>query len=347
MLIKFRILLICIFLFSQFVYSQTNNTTFHPFSNSYGFTLEVGGSLPKTDYKIDELSITGRILIEYFFSSKSIHAFGLRILGGAGILKGEVFSNEYVYPPVSDNFNTDFYFGGGGFIYAIDIGTGVPYFAATASYLSFNPLNENGYKLPNNQFAVYNNEAIIYSLEAGIRFPFSENWSLNLGINFNFSDTDYLDDIKAGKNKDAFISCFTGVSFYLGKEADQDNDGVEDDKDLCPDTPANNEVNEFGCSLSDLTSQETVYDTLNDHFLLDGIFSDGNLYCFQVDIFQDNNQAKELQSEIISLGYKAEIYKTNYGSRMWYSVRIGYFKSFDDAKYFRDNFFKKTNLKLN
>ena len=133
----------------------------------------------------------------------------------------------------------------------------------------------------------------------------------------------------------------------MGKEADQDNDGVEDDKDLCPDTPSGSEVNEFGCSLGDLTSQETVYDTLNDNFLLDGIFSDGTLYCFQVEIFQEKNRAIQLQKEIVDLGYKAEIFNTNYGSRVWYSVRIGYFKSFDDAKYFRDNFFKKTNLKLN
>ena len=164
---------------------------------------------------------------------------------------------------------------------------------------------------------------------------------------FQHRITDYLDDIIAGYNKDAFFSFFTGISFYFGKESDSDNDGVADDFDLCPDTPEGSEVNEFGCSLSDLMSQEIVYDTLKDHFISEGIFSDGNLYCFQIEVFKDINNAEELQHKIISLGYKVDIFILKFGGRDWYSVRIGYFNSFDDAKNYRDKFFKTTNFKLN
>jgi hypothetical protein len=341
-------LLICFLSFSLTVFSQNlNNNKFHPFSNSFGFTLEVGGTIPRTDYKIDELSITSRLLIEYFLSSKSAHAFGIRILGGAGILRAQVFSNDFVYPPIPDNINTDFYFFGGGFNYALNIGSSVPYFSVSASYTSFNPLDENGYQLPNNRYSIYENGAMLYSIEAGIRFPFSERWSLNLGTNLNFSNTDYLDDIKAGNNNDAFISFFTGLSYYLGKEIDTDNDGVEDDFDLCPDTPEGVKVDEFGCNINELKSQALNYNTLKDHFISNGIFTDDSLYCFQVNVYTEMKKAKDLQNEIAKFGFIPDILEIKVGNLVWYSIRIGYFNSFEKAKVYRDDFFKRTNLKLN
>jgi hypothetical protein len=181
----------------------------------------------------------------------------------------------------------------------------------------------------------------------GVRFPFSERWSLNLGANINFSNSDYLDDTKAGNNNDAFISFFTGLSFYLGKEIDKDNDGVEDDFDLCPDTPEGVKVDEFGCNTSELKSQAANYDTLKDHFISDGIFTDDNLFCFQVDLYPEMNNAKDLQNEIAKFGFIPDILEIKVGNLVWYSVRIGYFNSFEKAKVYRDDFFKRTNLKLN
>lgn len=332
---------------SQYVIAQSaSQSIFHPLSNAFGITIEVGGTIPKTDYKIDELDITGRLLLEYFFTSHSINAFGLRILGGGGYLTGQVFSNDLIYPPVPDNFNTEFLFMGGGLVYALNLGKSVPYISVSASYISFNPLDESGYQLPNNQFSVYDKGAMLYSAEAGVRFPFSDKWSLNLGVNFNFSSTDYLDDIKAGNNNDAFIGFFTGVSYYLGNNFDKDNDGVDDNIDLCPNTPDGEEVDEFGCSTIHINAEVMVYDTLNDNFISDGIFTDGNSFCFQVDIYSEIEKAEELQKKIISLGYTADIFKIKVGNLLWYSVKIGYFDSFEKAKFYKDNFFKKTNLKL-
>ena len=51
--------------------------------------LKLGGTIPKTDYKIDELDIASRLLLEYFFPSKSFQAFGIRLIGGGGFIKGE------------------------------------------------------------------------------------------------------------------------------------------------------------------------------------------------------------------------------------------------------------------
>jgi len=328
---------------SNSVFSQS---TFHPFSNSFGFSIEVGGAIPKTDYKIDDLAITGRILIEYFFSSKSAHALGIRVLGGAGILRGEVFSNDIRFPPIPTNFNTDIYFLGGGFLYALNIGRSVPYFSAFVSYVHFNPLDLNGYKLPNNKYMIYKKGAVLYSLEAGIRFPFSEQWSLNLGTNLNFSSTDYLDDIKAGSNNDAFFAIYAGLSFYLGGDVDTDNDGIEDDSDLCPDTHEGILVDEHGCSYLVPNFSKAYYDSTKDKFISDGIFTDSKMFCIQVEVDDDRESAERLQKEIVDLGYNADLFSKNYGSHDWYSVRIGYFKSFENAKMFKENFIRTTNFKL-
>lgn len=343
---SFFISLICIFLTNHIIGQSLPYKKNNPLSNSFATTIEVGSTIPRTDYKIDELSIIGRLMVEYFFELNSNSALGIKILGSGGILKGQIFSNELIYPPASETFNTDFYSIGTGVTYALYFQIFTPYFSASTSLASFNPGDENGYKLPNNQFSIYNNSAMLYTLETGIRFPFSQNWSLNLGLNYNFSDTDYLDDIKAGYNNDGLISFFTGLSFYFGNEIDTDRDGIADDFDLCPDTPIGKEVNEFGCSDSDLRSQETSYDSLKDYFILDGIFSDGKLYCLQVDVFQQLAKAEELQNKILTVGYKADIFTTKFGGRIWYSVRIGYFNSFETIKFFRDNFFKTSKLKL-
>jgi len=295
-----------------------------------------------------ELDIHSRLLLEYYFPSRSVHAFGIRLIGGGGFLSGEVFSNEIVYPPAPDNFRTGFLFLGGGFVYAIRLGNGVPYASATIAYTTFDPGDGSGNQLPNNQFSNYNKNTITYSGETGVRFPFGDMWSLNVGVNINFSNTDYLDDIKAGNNNDAFIGFFTGVSFYLGKsiDKDNDNDGVDDDIDLCPDTPEGVEVDEFGCGVIETALEVVIYDSSKDNFISNGIFTDGTLFCFQANIFRDMNDAENLQKKIISLGYNSDIFSMNIGNSKWYSVRVGYFASYNEAQVHKENFFRQTKLKL-
>ncbi|HSW56211.1 MAG TPA: SPOR domain-containing protein [Ignavibacteriaceae bacterium] len=344
-----NILITCFFLFifNLIIIPQSlSSTSYHPLSNAFGITVELGGTIPKTDYKIDELDVISRLLLEYYFPSRSIHAFGIRLIGGGGFLSGEVFSNDIVYPPAPDNFRTGFLFLGGGFVYAIIFGNGVPYASATIAYTTFDPGDGSGNQLPNNQFSIYNKNTITYSGEAGVRFPFGDMWSLNVGVNINFSNTDYLDDIKAGNNNDAFIGFFTGVSLYLGKNLDKDNDGVDDDIDLCPDTPEGAEVDEFGCSVIETALEVVIYDSSKDNFISNGIFTDGTIFCFQADIFRDMNDAENLQKKIVSLGYNSDIFRIQIGSSDWYSVRVGYFASYNEAQVHKENFFRQTKLKL-
>ena len=50
-------------------------------------------------------------------------------------------------------------------------------------------------------------------------------------------------------DKDIFFTARAGISFYFGGISDSDNDGVKDEDDLCPDTPPNVKVDEFGCAV--------------------------------------------------------------------------------------------------
>ena len=326
---------------------STSNKKITPFASEFGLTLEVGGAIPSTDYQNAELDISGRLLLEYFFGLSKVSSIGIRLSGSAGKLNGSEFNNDFIYPPVPSKYNTGYLSTGVGLVFTHTIGSSIPYISFLVSGIFFNPLDENGYKLPNNQYSVYNKDALLYTFETGLRFPFSESWSFNLSLNYNISNTDYLDDIKANSNNDAFFGIYTGISFYINFQNDKDNDGVKDDIDLCPETPEGMEVNEFGCSSNELKTKETIYDGTRDNFIMDGIFSDGNLYCFQVDVFKDESKAIELQHKIMSLGYRVDVYLVEFGSRDWYSVRIGYFDSFEKVKAFKVEFFKRTNINLN
>jgi hypothetical protein len=342
-----NILITCFFLFifNLIIYPQSlSSTSYHPLSNAFGISLEAGGTIPRTDYLNDELDYSGRLMVEYFFPSRAFHAFGIRLIGGGGFLSGNLFSDYIYYPPVSNTFRTGFLFIGSGFVYALRLGEGVPYLATTINYTIFDPGDGSGNQLPNNQYSVYEKNTLTYSIEGGVRFPFSEVWSINLSTNLNFVNTDFFDDIKAGKNNDAFITFSAGISFYLGKNTDKDNDGIDDKYDLCPDTPAGANVDEFGCSEFDLNPENITYNILSDSFISNSIYSDGNLFCFEVDKFRGLEIAKELQVKIKDLGYQAEIFKISIGNIIWYSVRIGYFNTFEKSNLYRENFFKKTKL---
>jgi hypothetical protein len=409
------ITIICLSLPKIYTQEKTFNT-FHPFSNAVVFSAEFGGTYPFTDYSNPELDFFGRGLVEYFFPSKSIHAIGIRFLSGGGFISGdgEIDNKE-------TNYRTSIFFLGGGLTYAIKLGNGVPYISAAISYLRFDPRDKDGYYLPNNKQREYDQNAIMFTTELGIRFPFSEVWSLNLGLNLNFTNTDYLDDIEKGLNNDAFATAFVGVSLYVGAEKDSDEDGVEDNKDVCPATPMGLEVDEFGCPIdSDLdgvpdyvdkcnntpgnilidetgcpidsdkdgvpdyldkcpnTAQNVLvdeygcaegqnaigadtttnqnkkfqeqneililqgYDELNEKRLADRFYTDGKLYCFLLSSFRDKNYADNEAKNLILDGHNAfviEAYPYN-NYQLWYRVRIGYFNTLEDAKAYKEEYFK-------
>ena len=409
------ITIICLSFTKIYTQEKTVNT-FHPFSGAVVFSAELGGTYPFTDYSTHELDFFGRGLVEYYFPSKSIHAIGIRFLTGGGFIsgEGEVDNSE-------SNYKTSIFFMGGGLTYAIKLGNGVPYISAAISYLRFDPRDKEGYYLPNNKAREYEQDAIMFTSEIGIRFPFSEVMSLNLGLNLNFTNTDYLDDTEKGLNNDAFVTAFVGISLYVGAEKDTDGDGVEDNKDVCPATPMGLEVDDFGCPIdsdsdgvpdyldncndtprnilidetgcpidldkdgvpdyldkcpdtpqnvlvdengcaegqnaigADVTTNQSEkfqeqneilivqgYDELNERSLADRFYTDGKLYCFLLSSYRDKNLADNEAKNLILDGHNAfviEAYPYN-NYQVWYRVRIGYFNTLEDAKAYKEKYFK-------
>ena len=335
---------------------QTSINTFHPFSGAVVFSAEVGGTYPFTDLAIPELDIFGRGLVEYYFPSKFIHAIGIRVLGGGGYLssEGEVNNREF-------NHRTGFFFIGGGLTFALKIGNGVPYLSATMSYLLFDPRDGEGYLLPYNREKQFDQNALMQSIELGMRFPFAEVLSLNIGLNMNFTYIDNLDGVEKGLSYDVFASAFVGISLYVGAEKDSDGDGVEDSDDICPATPLGLEVDEFGCPAENPPMSPTtifedgnfISDTLlivedqendisNDKLPSIMFFTDGKLHCFQLSLFKDKNVAnKEVKNLSLDShnAFVIEAYPFN-NNLVWYRVIIGYFNSFEEVKTYKEKYFE-------
>ncbi|GCC49862.1 OmpA/MotB domain-containing protein [Chryseotalea sanaruensis] len=83
---------------------------------------------------------------------------------------------------------------------------------------------------------------------AGIFFRFNDRVGLEVANTVNSPMYDNWDGVDAGKD-DLYLQYSAGLIFKLQKPSDQDNDGVADKKDKCPDTPSNASVDSAGCPI--------------------------------------------------------------------------------------------------
>jgi OOP family OmpA-OmpF porin len=235
-------------LFTQSIFSQNiEDNHINPLSKRFVLNLEGGITYPQTDFRKDKISYLGQLSLDYFFPSSGIGVFGLRGYGYYGQLEG----TDGPLPTVP-SYYTEIAALGGGIHYTINASkVFYPYVFLGADYLFFNPLDSKGNKLPVNKTGVYSNITWSAVGEIGSRFFVSRSVSFNIAANYHYVPIDKLDDvdnsISGGKNKDMFFTARAGISFYFGGVMDSDNDGVSDDKDMCPDTPLGVAVDEFGC----------------------------------------------------------------------------------------------------
>ncbi len=170
----------------------------------------------------------GRLSIEYFFPAWTKSGFGIRAFGSAGFLTG---NDTNLDPP---EFRTNISSIGAGVIFNLSINDiAFPYFFAGIASLSFDPKGEGGVKLPNNEDGVYSTTEVNYLGELGVRFPVTENLSLNLSGGVQISPNDWLDDQAIGVGNDMFFTVMGGISYSFLTEFDSDGDGVVDSKDMC------------------------------------------------------------------------------------------------------------------
>ncbi|MBE0570575.1 MAG: OmpA family protein [Ignavibacteriaceae bacterium] len=236
-------ILLAALLLSSTNYSQTAKTQrYNPFSGTVVFSVEGGTTLASTDYSGLGVDYLGRLSIEYFFPAWTKSGFGIRAFYNAGFLNG---SDANLDP---QEFRTNISTIGAGVIIDFSINDiAFPYFFAGVASLSFNPKGEGGVKLPNNEAGTYATSEVNYLGELGIRFPVTENLSLNLNGGVQISPNDWLDDKAVGVGNDMFFTAMGGISYSFLTEFDTDGDGVVDSKDMCANTPAGIKVDEFGC----------------------------------------------------------------------------------------------------
>lgn len=229
----FRAILLTILLISGFVNAQfIKSHRDHAFSRTMVLTVEGGVIRGFTDYKDPILDLSGRLMLEYFFTTSSPSVFGLRVFGGAGYLKGKDYSRT------PDRFRTSLIYGGGGLVYSLSLGDAVfPYLFAGGTYLYFDPRTTGNEHLPNNYNGVYNKNTVLFNGEFGLRILLARDLSFNLSTGAFVGAEDYLDDILAGSENDMFFTAMAGVSFSFFGRKDSDGDGVYDSDDKCPDEP--------------------------------------------------------------------------------------------------------------
>ncbi len=62
------------------------------------------------------------------------------------------------------------------------------------------------------------------------------------------------------------------------------------------------------------------------------IYSDGNLYCYQVSAFKSEKVAQGEAKRLTKSGFKAYVYKYKSNKTTWYRVRVGDFYSLEEAE---------------
>ena len=217
-------------------------------SDRWVITTEGGVTYSYTDFKNSSSDYYVRLMGEYFFPTTNRLIFGLRLQTGIGKLKG----NGGGIPGYNyDEFQSQIILAGGGLNMALAVSEAfILYCFGGISALYFDPQDVNGNKLPNNAAdSVYSNSVLSLQGELGFRYFFSKSISFNVSGSLNFQQNDQLDDVIAGLHDDAFSTFTAGFSFYFGGFKDSDKDGIEDEYDMCPETPQGVFVDEYGCPI--------------------------------------------------------------------------------------------------
>jgi outer membrane protein OmpA-like peptidoglycan-associated protein/outer membrane protein W len=206
-------------------------------------TGEGGITIGQTDYAEIKPGYTGRGSFEYFFASN----LALKISGGIGTVAGR---STFLG---SGELRTLYYSVGAGLTIQFPISDVVyPYVSIGVVHMWVTPRDNNGVDLlpgPNGP----NFKILGFNGEAGLRFMVSDYVSFNVigGLMTPFKDdnSDNVDASTRGEHNDWIGSVTLGLSYYIGRDQDTDGDGVYDTKDMCPNTPFEVMVDEFGCPL--------------------------------------------------------------------------------------------------
>jgi outer membrane protein OmpA-like peptidoglycan-associated protein len=189
------------------------------FLGNWVFSLDGGTTYSMTDYKDGKLGLTIRGAGEYFFDTGSNSIFSLRLFVASDKITGEddrqtIGSIDSTRRFISPTFNTDIISAGLGITYTHSIKNSVfPFVGIGISGIWFYPKDQNGNPSPGSAGGLYKKSTQSFFVEGGFRFAVSYNVSLNLAAGMHIALSDYLDDVAAGKNNDAYLTGLLGISF--------------------------------------------------------------------------------------------------------------------------------------
>jgi OmpA-OmpF porin, OOP family len=242
------------------LYAQENNNS--KFSNKLSdhlkkgtllFSLEYDINKSFTDYTTSNTISSGlRIMGKYILPINNHFNYGFGLYGGFGTLTGADLALQNDPRGYPGQFSTSIFFVGLGLELSYKVTPNFyPYTFFSLTDLFFQPKNIYGEKLPNNALGVYSNHALEPGVEAGFRYFITSKLAINASLTYYFFPNDYLDDLQKGAANDKYSSVNLGLSYAPFAKStsfkDSDGDGVEDDKDMCPNTPKGVAVDEFGC----------------------------------------------------------------------------------------------------
>ena len=271
------VLFLLLFGFSCGLYAQENNDSLYvqekndslyvQKNNGSGFSgyfskgtlllsLEYDINKSFTDYTTSNTISSGwRIMGKYILPINNQFYYGWGLYGGFGSLTGADFAlqnDPRGFPP---QFSTSIFYIGLGLEFSYKVNpTFYPYVFFSMTDLFFQPEDVYGNKLPNNALGnVYKNHALEPGIEAGFRYFITRNIAINASLTYYLFPNDYLDDLEKGVSTDKYSSINLGITYapFVKSSSinDSDGDGVEDDKDMCPNTPKGVAVDEFGCPI--------------------------------------------------------------------------------------------------
>lgn len=213
--------------------SRTLQSRDHAFSGTLVLSAEGGATSGLTDYDESNLKIgyAAKGMLEYFFPTKSASVFGLRVFGLGGYFAGKKSSASRSAPK---EFRTDVLTVGGGLVYSLSISDAVfPYVFAGLSAMNYTPRVVNGASYPGYGRQVTG--VLCYNGEAGIRIMLARDLSLNLNGAIYMPQNDKLDGVKMGTKDDVLLTAMGGLSLSFFGRKDDDNDGISNSMDACPD----------------------------------------------------------------------------------------------------------------
>lgn len=110
-----------------------------------------------------------------------------------------------------------------------------PFIALGAGYAHYDGKGDvNGDGIPNDDEAYM---AVLPHAAAGISMLTKWNTTFDLGVKYNYTDTDQLDFTTDGDWNDGYLMPYAGIGIHFGGVKDKDKDGIEDKYDKAPRDP--------------------------------------------------------------------------------------------------------------